>query len=137
MARLSALAWFRHGRPAGRLAALAGVIAILLQTALAVAHLRLADASGGAAAADVAGVVLCLADARTTEKPAPSTPQHGLPDCVLCQAGHHTALALPPAPSTLVLPPRGASAAAPALRHVEPGHRTILGNQPRAPPAAV
>jgi hypothetical protein len=123
-----------------RLAALAGLLAILLQTVLPTVHPPLVSAALAAGYVSAIGAPfgpLCLNDPGLPDGHA--SPEHGsyhfLPRCPLCLAMQHGGLGPPPRSIALPIPSDGVSAHARTLPSATPLRKTIASIQPRAPPA--
>lgn len=148
---------FRQPRPITRLAALAGVVAILLQTILPVVHHPLPShgmamlPASHAPALDEAAVgyvaafgeaalhLLCLGDPGARDDGAPSKPDgtQKLPPCPVCQAAQLAGSFLPPDGAPSLALPRITSPVALALADAAPPRTGPLGAQQRAPPARI
>jgi hypothetical protein len=142
-ARSGALDRFRKARVAGRLGALAGILAIALHSLMSIALPPLVVAAAfaledGANPTGFPRAAFCLSDARLTDRQAPSKPEshHGLAACVLCQAVPQVALVLPPTPAPLPMSSDGVATTSVAPADIDPARATMGGIQPRAPPVS-
>ena len=120
---------FRSGGLLARMGALAGMVAIVLQGAVTVAH----GAQMGTLAPP-AWVAFCGVDRNA---PSPSKTEHGLPMCPLCQATHQIDAWLPPTSGWISASPRRVAIVAPMRVDFPIGRLALLGTQARAPPAPV
>jgi hypothetical protein len=140
------LAGFRRAAWQPRLAALAGILAVLLQGALPIAHpAGMASASErryadylsvfGAAAT----VSLCSTDdaARGGDRPARPGPSHHLASCPICLAAQHATGFLPPVGAVTPAPLRSFATVVTAMEVAPRAVATATAAQPRAPPLAV
>ncbi len=136
----TALAGFRRGGGLARLAALASVLAVLLQGALPIAHQdRMASsdrlyADYLIAFGDAANHALCAVDAPGGDRPVPSDHQ---PSCSFCLAALQVSSFLPPSGMATPVPAQHATVV-PTVR-VAAAHAVAIPSEARAraPPQPV
>ena len=133
---------FRSGGLWARAGALAGIIAILLQGVVAVAHdVQLARMDMRAqgyrlALGALAPAVFCGVGRSDGRAPAGSGSEHGLPACPLCQALHQYGAWLPPTNQWVLANGPRSDIASIEYASFPPARPAYLGTRARAPPEA-
>lgn len=147
--QLTALARLRRAGWLARVAALAGIVAVLLQGALPIAHqatahqLQLATsdplyADYLAAFGDETTIYLCgTENAASGDKPTKPGPSHRLPSCPLCMAAQHASGFLPPVGVAMPIPAQGPKTVATVVVTVRRAVGAATDAQARAPPQAI
>jgi hypothetical protein len=140
------LAGFRRAGWPARLAALAGILAVLLQGALPMAHRAGMATASEQRYADylsvfgtAATVSLCSTDdaARGGDRPAGPGSSHHLASCPICLAAQHATGFLPPVGGVTPAPLRSIATVVTVTEAAPRTVATATDAQPRAPPLAV